>query len=86
MADEQPALMNREVRDVKNVPRAEELVKNNVGSTVRDNSRFNVVTQVGRGMHDTYHEYDIVYVFTSYLLVWRYCHFVRERVDGEGFA
>lgn len=46
MPDEQPGHINREVRDVSKVPLTKELVKNNVGSTVRDNSKFNTVAQV----------------------------------------
>lgn len=46
MADEQPRQINKDVRDTSNVPLAKELVKDNVGSTVRDNSRFNAVTRV----------------------------------------
>lgn len=49
MADEQPGHIARGVRDVSNVPLAKELVKDNVGSTVKhqeQNSKFVVVSQV----------------------------------------
>lgn len=48
MADEQPGHIARGVRDVSKVPLAKELVKDNVGSTVKqqDNSKFVVVSQV----------------------------------------
>ena len=46
MADEQPGHINRDVRDITNVPQAEDLVRNNVGSTVRDNSNFKAVSEV----------------------------------------
>lgn len=46
MADEQPGHINKDVRDVTKVPRAEDLVRNNVGSTVRDNSNFKAVSEV----------------------------------------
>lgn len=49
MADEQPGHVARDVRDVSKVPLAKELVKNNVGSTVKhqeQNSKFVVVSQV----------------------------------------
>lgn len=46
MADEQPGRINKDVRDITNVPQAEDLVRNNVGSTVRDNSNFKAVSEV----------------------------------------
>lgn len=46
MADEQPGRINKDVRDVTTVPQAEDLVRNNVGSTVRDNSNFKAVSEV----------------------------------------
>lgn len=50
MADEQPALLARGLRDVTKVPLAEELVKNNVGSTVKNQEQqFAIVSQVTAG-------------------------------------
>ena len=49
MADEQPGHIARGVRDVSKVPLAKELVKNNVGSTVKNQehgSTFVIVSQV----------------------------------------
>ena len=51
MADEQPGHINRDVRDVAKVPQVEDLVRNNVGSTVRDNSKFKAVSEVLYGYH-----------------------------------
>ncbi|CAN0064424.1 unnamed protein product [Pylaiella littoralis] len=46
MADEQPALLARDLRDVTKVPLAKELVKNNVGSTVKNQEQhFVIVSQ-----------------------------------------
>ncbi|CAM9384133.1 unnamed protein product [Hapterophycus canaliculatus] len=45
--DEQPGHVARSVRDVTKVPLAKDLVKNNVGSTVKDqaNSDFTIISQ-----------------------------------------
>lgn len=48
MADEQPGHIARGVRDVSKVPLAKELVKNNVGSTVKNQeqtAQFAIVSQ-----------------------------------------
>lgn len=49
MADEQPGHINRDVRDATRVPLAKDLVRDNVGSTVKDNSNFNIVSKVKIG-------------------------------------
>lgn len=46
MPDEQPGHVNRDVRDASRVPLAKDLVKNNVGSTVKDSSNFKPVSEV----------------------------------------
>ncbi|CAM9803350.1 unnamed protein product, partial [Laminaria digitata] len=53
MADEQPGRINKDVRDVTTVPQAEDLVRNNVGSTVRDNSNFKVVSEAEAAVAST---------------------------------
>eukprot|EP00904_Undaria_pinnatifida_P012449 jgi/Undpi1/8334/HiC_scaffold_25.g10803.m1 len=53
MADEQPGHINRDVRDVAKVPQVEDLVRNNVGSTVRDNSKFKAVSETDAAVAST---------------------------------